>query len=79
MYFFLFLVRLLPFWAVPTAVVFFELGIYHYNRRERFAYSAFFAIAGFLTVASIIWLVFEGYWRAGPFFYRIFEMTQKLF
>jgi len=73
LYFFLFLVRFLPFWAIPFALVAFELGVYHYNRRERYPTLFYFGITGFLTVSSIIWLAFEGYWRAGPFFKRLIE------
>ena len=31
LYFVLFLVRYLPFWAVPGALLFFDLGVYYYN------------------------------------------------
>lgn len=66
MYTILFLVRFLPFWAVPAALVCFEIGMYHFNRRQRLGYVPFFGTAFFLVISCIIWLVFEGYWRAGP-------------
>ena len=73
LYSLLFLVRFFPFWAVPLALVFFELGIYHFNRRERSMFVTFFASSGFFVILSILWIVFEGYWRAGPFVKRLFD------
>lgn len=69
----LFLVRYFPFWAIPAALVMFELGMYHYNRRQRVTFTVAFGISISLALGSIIWIVFEGYWRAGPFVRRIFE------
>lgn len=74
MYSILFLVRFYPFWAVPFALVFFEMGVYHFNRRVRLGFVPCFALAFLLVVTSIIWLVFEGYWRAGPFFKAVLEL-----
>jgi hypothetical protein len=71
LYTILFLVRFYPFWAIPAALVFFELGVYHYNRRERIQFTLSFGIAGFLVISCIAWVIFEGYWRAGPFIKRI--------
>ena len=62
----LFFARFFPFWAVPLALVIFELGMYHFNRRVRSLFLACFSASFFLVVASILWVVFEGYWRAGP-------------
>ena len=62
----LFLVRFFPFWAIPFALVMFEMGVYHYNRRERLPGVIAFAFAGLLAVVSITWVVFEGYGKAGP-------------
>lgn len=69
----LFLIRYFPFWAIPFALVCFELGVYHYNRRERASTIAFFGAAGVFAIGSILWLIFEGYWRAGPFVKRFFD------
>ena len=69
----LFLVRYYPFWAIPVALVFFELGVYHFNRRARVSFSGAFGIAALLTITSIIWVVLEGYWRAGPFVKRLWD------
>lgn len=63
----LFLIRFFPFWAVPLALVFFEVGVYHYNRRVRHYFVPFFLAAFIMVVLAIIWIAFEGYWRAGPF------------
>jgi hypothetical protein len=67
LYQFLYLVRFYPFWAVPLALVFFEMGTYYYNRRERIGFLFFYGITAMFIITSILWLVFEGYWRAGPF------------
>lgn len=69
----LFLVRYFPFWAVPFALVLFELGVYHYNRRERIPTAFFFGMTAMLVIISILWLIFEGYWRAGPMLKRFVE------
>lgn len=69
----LFLVRYFPFWAIPLALVFWELGTYHWNRRERIPTIVFFGGAGGLAITSILWIIFEGYWRAGPFVKRMVE------
>jgi hypothetical protein len=70
----LFLVRYFPFWGIPIALVIFELGLYHYHRRERLPAVLFFGFALFIVFAAIVWLVFEGYWRAGPFVKRFLEV-----
>ena len=69
----LFMVRYFPFWAVPLALIFFELGVYHYNRRERSGTLTFFGAAAFLVIVTILWIVFEGYWRAGPWIKQFIE------
>ncbi|MEW6058039.1 MAG: hypothetical protein AB1540_15640 [Bdellovibrionota bacterium] len=73
LYFLLFLIRYFPFWAIPVALVIFEIGVYYYNRRQRFAFVLFFGAAATLTLTSIAWLVFEGYWRAGPIVKKFFD------
>jgi hypothetical protein len=74
LYPFLLMVRYLPFWAVPLAIVLFEIGLYYYNRRERIPVLACFGCVGILLLSSIFWLVFEGYWRAGPFLRKYLEL-----
>lgn len=69
----LFLVRYFPFWAIPLALVMFEVGTYHHNRRERIPTVFFFGLCGSMVITSILWLIFEGYWRAGPFIKRTVE------
>lgn len=69
----LFLVRYFPFWATPIALVLFEVGVYHFNRRERGSCVVYFVLSGALAVSSILWIVFEGYWRAGPFVKKFLE------
>ena len=64
----LFLIRFFPFWGVPLALVIFELGVYHFNRRTRHFYVPCFLLALFLVIISILWIVYEGYWRWGPAF-----------
>lgn len=73
LYTLLFLARFLPFWAVPVALVFFELGIYHYGRRRRSLFLACFGVSGVLLISSILWIVYDGYWRAGMFLKRFIE------
>lgn len=73
MYTILFLVRYLPFWGVPCALALFEVGVYFYNRRERLGFGTAFFISGLLIILSILWIVFEGYWRAGPIVKRFLE------
>jgi len=51
----------------------FELGVYHYNRRNRIGLFGSFGLFAVLVVASIFWLVFEGYWRGGPAAKRFLE------
>ena len=70
----LFLVRFFPFWAIPLALVMFEIGVYHYNRRQRLPVVISFSFAGLLAVASILWVVFEGYWKAGPVAKHFFDL-----
>lgn len=73
LYTFLFIVRFFPFWAVPLALVLFEMGVYFYNRRERLFFMMFFTLSALSVVLSILWLVFEGYWRAGPFIKELIQ------
>jgi hypothetical protein len=74
LYVMLFLVRYFPFWAIPVALVAFELGIYHFNRRERTMYNICFITSLVLTGLSIAWIVFEGYWTAAPFVKRTVDL-----
>ncbi len=73
LYALLFLVRLYPFWAIPLALVFFELGMYHYNRRERILTLISFGSVSFFVITSGWWIFAEGYWTAGPFVKKFFE------
>jgi hypothetical protein len=73
LYTFLFLVRYYPFWAIPASLVFFELGTYHYHRRERILFGLLYGVSTFFVISSILWVVFEGYWRAPPFLKRFIE------
>ena len=74
MYLILFLARFYPFWAVPMALLFFEMGMQQFNRRKRLSVVINFVIAGLLVITSIVWIIFEGYWRAGPFILKMIEM-----
>lgn len=73
MYSFLFLVRFYPFWAIPFSLLLLELGIYFYNRRARQYFYPCFAGAGVLIITSILWVVFEGFWKLGPLIKSFFE------
>jgi hypothetical protein len=73
LYSFLFLVRYYPFWAIPVALLFFEMGTYHYHRRERILFVFLYGGSTFLVVTAILWVVFEGYWRAPPILKRLIE------
>lgn len=66
MYTILFLARHFPFWALPVALLCFEMGYYYYRKRERFLFVSCFFLAASLFLTSVFWVVFEGYWRAGP-------------
>lgn len=61
------LVRYYPFWAIPVAIIFFEIGMYHYNRRALIPAAGGFGLTVLLVISTIFWLAFEGYWRAWPF------------
>ena len=65
LYFVLFLVRYLPFWAVPGALLFFDLGVYYYNARERGRTAAAFSMAAVCMILTGVWVFYDGYWRIG--------------
>lgn len=73
MYTISFLVRFFPFWGLPVALVFFEMGMFFYFRRERYGVLACFGMTGFFIVLSIAWLVLGGYWRGGMWVKDFFE------
>ncbi|MGE4234042.1 MAG: hypothetical protein AB7F43_12000 [Bacteriovoracia bacterium] len=67
LYILLFFVRYYPFWALPATIILFELGLYSYNRRDRIPTVLCFGTSFTLVVLAILWILFEGYWRAAPF------------
>ena len=77
LYTFLFFVRYWPFWAIPVSLVFFEIGTYYYNRRDRIPFMSAYSLTAFLVITSILWIGFEGYWRAGPFVKKVHDAFTK--
>jgi hypothetical protein len=73
MYTIYFLARFYPFWGLPIAFVFFEVGMFFYHRRQRRWYLYSFGSSFFLVILAILWIIFEGFWRAGPFLKGILE------
>lgn len=65
LYFLLFLIRYLPFWAVPGALLLFDLGVYYYNQRERLFTVVSFSCSALFLVLTGLWVYFDGYWRVG--------------
>ena len=78
LWFIIFLARFFPFWAIPLALVAFEVANFQYNRRNRYGVLAFGGLTAMMVLLSLFWLIFEGYWRAGPFVKSIL-MPQGLF
>lgn len=52
-------VRTFPFWAVPVAIVFGQLGVYFWRRRSGLRF-VFFGCAASLVIGAIAWIVFRG-------------------
>jgi hypothetical protein len=52
-------VHLYPFWAIPLAVVFIELGIYFRRRNNKINYFCF-SIGLFLILTAMMWIGFRG-------------------
>ena len=73
MYTLFFFARFYPFWGLPVAFVFFEVGMFFYHRRQRRWYAYSFAMSFVLVILAILWIIFEGYWRAGPFLKETIE------
>lgn len=51
--------RFYPFWAIPLAVIIFQIGV-HFRRRARPAQWTCFAMVGVLILTGIAWLVYRG-------------------
>lgn len=51
--------RTYPYWAVPVAIVFGQLGI-HFMRRDSVLRFLFFGIAAGLVVGAFAWIFFRG-------------------
>jgi hypothetical protein len=53
------LMRLYPFWSVPLAAIFVQLGIYFRRRTSSLQWSCF-GMAGLLVLTALIWIVGRG-------------------
>ena len=73
LYTLLFLVRYLPFWAIPASLVAFELCLYYYSQRRRWKTILCFGISLTNLGFTIFWFFFEGYWKAGPAIRKFFN------
>lgn len=73
MYTLFFLARFFPFWGIPAAFLFFEVGMHFYHRRLRNGWVVGFGMSFLLVVLAVLWVVFEGYWKAGPFLKETIE------
>ena len=59
MHFFFTLVRIYPAWAVPTAFIFFELGIYYRRKASKFQFYMW-GLVGVQSLLLLLWLIFRG-------------------
>jgi hypothetical protein len=53
------MLKTFPFWAVPLAIILFEVGFF-YKRRRSDAKVVFFGASGFLICLALAWLVLRG-------------------
>jgi drug/metabolite transporter (DMT)-like permease len=53
-------VRIFPYWALPLAVVIFQLGTFYHRRRNKLRWACGAAI-GFLGLMTLLWFIFGGY------------------
>jgi hypothetical protein len=58
-----FLARIYPYWAIPLAAVFGQVGLYNRRRNFRMQYS-FWSMAAILVLTSIAWIGFRGDYNA---------------
>ncbi len=54
------LVRFFPYWALPSAFVFFEIGVFAKRHRRKGLDIASFGIAGCLVVLVVLWIFARG-------------------
>ncbi len=54
------LARLYPYWAVPIAVVFVEMGMYYRRKKNKNMQAAAWFISAYLVFSSLIWVLFRG-------------------
>ena len=53
------LARFYPFWALPTAFILGEFGMFFF-RRGQSRYRFFFGMVGFLLVTTVLWFILRG-------------------
>lgn len=53
------LLKTFPFWAVPLAIVFAEIGR-HFRRRRNSLEIPMWFLVGFLGLLTLLWLIFRG-------------------
>jgi hypothetical protein len=59
MHFFFTFARIYPAWAVPTAFIFFELGIYYRRKASKLQYYLW-GITAIQILLLLVWLIFRG-------------------
>jgi hypothetical protein len=59
MHFIFLLARIYPYWALPLAVLFYQLAIY-FRRKNSGLQWVFFGAIAFCAVTTGLWIVFRG-------------------
>jgi hypothetical protein len=67
----IFLVKILPFWAFPAALVFGDLTIFYRRRRQK-VWVAFLSLALIFVGAGGLWIGFRGDLHADSWVYGFF-------
>ena len=68
------LVRLLPYWAFPLALICGELG-WVYHRKGRKIQWLFWTLCLFLAISLILWFVYGGYLHSDKWVREFFHNT----